>query len=336
MNTERALRAIDTRARRALAGEWPFFRQLYDDTRVGEGKRLRARLFFAFSGRCDTRAVETAAAIELLHAATLIHDDIIDRGRLRRGRLSLYAKWNIPMSVLYGDYLFSKSLMLVSGLQDRRILGEMLYAASEILKGEMYEQYRRGDVTLQKQQYLSIISKKSGALFGSACKLGAMTGGANRESATKAYRYGLNVGTAYQILDDCGDYVNLDRTKRGLSDIQRNIMTLPVIYLLGKIPVHKKKEIESILKKPLYDRADIRLILTLMKRYSAIAASLRSAKQFLISAHRILEHDPDFNPEGCREVLSWIGERIDHVEKKHCHSGRRICGNKRPPAPAGL
>jgi octaprenyl-diphosphate synthase len=284
MKTGQALKAVNRKIGEIVDRRGPALRGLFRDSSLDSGKRLRAGLFFNFSRDYGDDAVKIASAIELLHAATLIHDDVLDASPMRRGRQALHAKRGVPLSVLYGDYLFSESFSMLAEIGKPRIWKEMTRALSETLKGEIEEQHCRGDVSLTEKEYLSIIEKKSGVLFGAACKTGLLLNEMNSPLAERAYRFGLRVGSAYQILDDCKDYFGHNGGKGRFNDFREGVITLPLIYLLKKCSKTEKGFIVKKLKDSKARSADFKKIKDLMKHYGVISDCCALAQAMLDGA----------------------------------------------------
>jgi len=284
----RGLNVIDRLIRQVMADSPYILKNILQDASVDKGKRLRARLFLEFSGTADSGSAKIAAAIELLHIATLIHDDVIDRSLLRRKKAALHTVWGVPVSVLAGDYIFSKSFLLLSEGRDRRIWHEVTRALSEVIIGEISQQLRRGDLSMRRDEYLTLIGKKTGDLFGVACKIGAMRRRPQRISPETAYRFGKLIGTAYQMLDDCGDYLLRQREKTKLLDIQNGIVTLPLIILKERCPEEAGTFLKRVLKKQEISLGDISKLRSLMRSYGVLPECVREIKDCIELASRLM------------------------------------------------
>lgn len=307
-----------------------FLPGLHRDAMLDSGKRLRAKVFFAFSQDGSEKSVKIATAIELLHAATLIHDDILDNSELRRGKPALHTTRGISLSLLYGDYLFSAAFSLIAELDDTRIYKQMTDALREVLAGEMIENYRRRDTALTKNEYISIIERKSGVLFGLACGLGARINRLDESITEKAYQYGVNTGIAYQMMDDYMDYFGNDEDKDTFKDISEGLVTLPLIYLLEKCSAGEKRDIISVLNSGNPEYRSIKKLVSLMERYEVPFMIFRDIKIFLKRLKGILPKTVAKTFRNDSDILSWIGDKISHVPKKYRNNRRRICGSFRP------
>ncbi len=272
-------------------------KRLFLDGSLCRGKRLRAKFFYIFSESQTGCAVKTAAVIEMMHAATLIHDDIIDRSLLRRGKPVLHSKNTVTDAVLYGDYLFSSAFNLLSELGSAEIFQHLTGALAAALKGEILENSSKRDSKLSSEKYFSIIEQKSGALFGAACQLGAIVKGADKECAEKAKVFGINTGIAYQLADDYLDYFGKCEGKEKFKDVREGVVTLPFIFLMRNgTPEDRQKAANLITNTslPLKDAEQAALliqnlgipdlVLLEIKKYRDVA--LKSAPEYALDMLR--------------------------------------------------
>ena len=201
------------------------------------GKRLRPALALlaggATGGICPSH-FDLAVVVELIHAATLVHDDVLDGAEMRRGQPTANARWGNAISVLLGDCLFAHALKLSTGFSDGEISRRIAHAASDVCSGEIIQTQRRFDLKLSIPDYYKIIELKTAALFAAATELAALLNQAAPEIIRALKMFGLRLGSAYQIYDDCLDLAG-DETKAGKtlgSDLRKGKLTLPVLYLL--------------------------------------------------------------------------------------------------------
>jgi octaprenyl-diphosphate synthase len=201
------------------------------------GKRIRPALSILVGGALgdvEDGHVKLGVILELIHMATLVHDDIIDGAVTRRMVPTANAKWGAGLSVLLGDALFSHSLALATEFNDIGICRKVGLASREVCEGEIIQTQRRFDLTLTKADYFRIIEMKTGALFAAATGIAAAISGADAETEAKLYDYGLKLGTAYQIYDDCLDLVGSEEAvgKTLRTDLEKGKLTLPILNLL--------------------------------------------------------------------------------------------------------
>ncbi|HTL71378.1 MAG TPA: polyprenyl synthetase family protein, partial [Candidatus Eisenbacteria bacterium] len=190
------------------------------------------------SGSPCEPAVRLAVAIELIHTATLVHDDIIDDSELRRNQPSVYYKWGREISIVSGDYLYAKAFVMLASLKDVWVNQAFAACAHVICEGEMKQIEKRKNFLIDEREYLKIIHQKTAALFQAACMGGAYFSGADPATIEKLGDYGYRLGMAFQIVDDCldltGETESLGKTA-GL-DVYKNDVTLPLLYLFRDLP----------------------------------------------------------------------------------------------------
>ncbi len=241
------LAAAQTRLIKELASKNGLMGELTRHIARMPGKRIRPALALLGAGlmsssrkrgsdsrfRGNDPSVSLAAAVEMIHTATLLHDDVIDGASLRRGLSTLNAKWGDTLSILSGDFLYSKAFCLLSELNHQRVLQLMSDTARMVCEGEVAQIQRQYDLTLSRAEYLKIIRWKTASLMGAAAQAGALLAGAPENQARRLGDFGLNFGLAFQILDDTQDLVG-DQDLLGKSlgtDLALGQMTLPLLYL---------------------------------------------------------------------------------------------------------
>ena len=201
------------------------------------GKRLRPLLVLLAAkalGACDQRQVRFAAVVEFIHTATLLHDDVVDISSLRRGRPTANAEFGNAPSVLVGDFLYTRAFQLMVQLQDMDLLRHMADTTNVIAEGEVLQLVRAGDPDTTQEQYLDVITRKTAILFAAACYGAAILNGADQTTRDNLHAYGLNLGIAFQIIDDLLDYEG-DPVQMGKNvgdDLTEGKPTLPLIYTL--------------------------------------------------------------------------------------------------------
>lgn len=201
------------------------------------GKRLRpalALLSGGATGNVGTHQIELAVILELIHAATLVHDDIMDGAEIRRGEPTPNAKWGNAISVLLGDCMFAHALKLSTNFPSAEVNRRIAAAASDVCSGEIIQTQRRFDLSLSIPDYFKIIEMKTAALFGAATELGALLNEVSPEIISAMKIYGLRLGTAYQVYDDCLDIAgNEEKAGKTLgSDLRKGKLTYPVLHFL--------------------------------------------------------------------------------------------------------
>ncbi len=275
------------------------------------GKRLRpalALLAAGATGGVAERHVSLATIIELIHLATLIHDDIMDGAETRRSQPTANARWGNAITVLLGDSLFAHALDLSTHFDDAEISRAIARAAREVCTGEILQTQRRFDLKLSLADYFRIIEMKTAALFGVAAELGGRLNGAP-EPAVRALRdYGLKLGTAYQIYDDCLDLAG-DEAKAGKTlgtDLQKGKLTLPILHLLQSAGANGARE--SLDQAILQGDAESFSVLRLAARKTgALAAAATTGREMIEDACREL-HTLEASPY--RRALQEVGSRL--------------------------
>jgi len=290
---------------------------------IGMGKRVRANLLMAFAGNEDQKTIDIASAIELMHAATLIHDDVLDNSTLRRGRLPLFREIGVSAGILYGDHIFTKAFLLISELMDPVINKEISMAVSELLEGEMLEKKTSGDMSPDTGRYYTIIQKKTGVLFGIASKLGALQGGHEQDFVKKAYSFGIKTGTAYQIVDDLMDYFGTSLGKDRFNDIKGGLVTLPLIYLIERCSPDEMSYIGSVFGKKTADVKELVNLTKLMEEYNVPGDVAKRADELLKEAENSIGKEAYAEISPRFDVLYWVKEQVKYVQISD--SGRRVC-----------
>jgi octaprenyl-diphosphate synthase len=216
------------------------------------GKRLRPALVLlaaGASGRVQPTHFDLAIVVELIHLATLVHDDILDNAAKRRGQPTAFARWGAELSVLLGDVLFCHALKLSAGFDDPTIGRKIADAAHEVCSGEILQTQRRFDLTLSIPDYLKIISMKTGALFRVSTELAAVLNGCRPEEVLALRNYGDFLGIAYQIYDDCLDLAGTEGAtgKTVGTDLARGKLTLPLLHVLGHAGEAERERLHDII-----------------------------------------------------------------------------------------
>ena len=225
----------------------PLVSQIAKHNLENPAKRIRSALvlFAARTGKPEeAKATELACALELVHTAALIHDDVIDGASVRRGKDTVSEIWGSKISVILGDYLLWKALTLIEDLKAPEIFSMVSSTLGEMIEGEIRQLERRFDFGLDQESYLEIARKKTASLFSCCCETGALLGGSTPEDIRALRDYGENVGLAFQIKDDCLDFVGGQGKsgKKGLKDIEQGDITLPLIRCLSALSPGEREE----------------------------------------------------------------------------------------------
>lgn len=238
---------------RDLTSQYSFIQTLVQHIERFKGKRLRPALLLlsahAFGGEAPLRC-EVAALVEMLHLASLCHDDILDEAATRRSVPTVNAQWGTKAAVMTGDILFSRAFERLSKLDDPRPYKILSRTARLICEGELLQIGSRFDTGVDEDFYFDLIEKKTAVLFGAAAELGALLAGSTEEEARKLYSYARRTGMAFQIIDDCLDLLGTESTvgKSLGSDLKNGELTLPVLHLLSNASASHKQELLLMLK----------------------------------------------------------------------------------------
>ena len=227
-----------------------------------------------------------AAAMEFIHTATLLHDDVIDQATIRRGKTSANNVFGNAVSVLVGDFLCFKSFRLlteVGNLDILQLISRIAYIMSE---GEVFQLIKRGDINLTEEEYLTIIEKKTAVLISAACATGAILGSASPEKIDAMSQFGKNIGMAFQITDDILDYTGKEQEfgKSIGKDLEEGKITLPLIFAIKQSSAEEKDKIKEIITRRKGSQKAAREILRLIKKYNGIDYSLQRAEKFIRDA----------------------------------------------------
>ena len=258
------------------------------------GKRLRALLTLGSSKLCGyvkgSRDINLAACVELIHAATLMHDDVIDNGEIRRGKKTLNSIWGNQSSILVGDYLLSRCFEMMVEDGNQEILKLLSSTSAEISQGEVLQLQHKGEIDMLEETYLKIISAKTASLFAASAKVGSIL--ANKENKIKDALefYGKNLGLTFQIADDTLDYnseLKLFGKEIG-NDFYEGKITLPIILLYQKANNIEKKELKEFFENKQRSEIQFKKVLAMIKNYNIINDCYLKAEYFISLASNSL------------------------------------------------
>ena len=251
------------------------------------GKRLRALLTLGSAKMCGyskgTRDINLAACVELIHAATLMHDDVIDNGSLRRGKKTLNKIWDNHSSILVGDYLLSRCFEMMVEDGNLEVLKLLSSTSSKIAQGEVLQLQHQGEVDMLEETYLKIISAKTAELFAAATKVGGILSNVKNKEKEALEFYGRNLGLTFQIADDTLDYnseLKLFGKKIG-QDFYEGKITLPIILLFQKAQLKEKESLKNIFSKNERTSGDLDYTLSIIKKYNVIKDCYQKAQHYI-------------------------------------------------------
>ncbi len=261
-----------------------------------KGKQMRPLFVFLSSGVAGNITEATyrgAALIELLHTATLVHDDVVDDAQFRRGFFSINALWKNKIAVLVGDYLLSKGLLLSLDNDDFALLKIVSDAVREMSEGELLQMEKAKKLDITEEVYYNIIRQKTASLIQSCCRVGAASSGADEDTISKMGEFGLKVGMAFQIKDDLFDYGHEEIGKPTGIDIQERKMTLPLIHALEQAGWQEKNQIKKAIKQSAKSKKKLNEVIDFVKASKGIDYAISVMKRYHEEASEILDQFPD-------------------------------------------
>lgn len=262
----------------------------------GKGKQMRPMFVFLTAGICGEITEATyrgAALIELLHTATLVHDDVVDDAHYRRGFFSINALWKNKVAVLVGDYLLAKGLLLSIDNQDFGLLKIVSNAVREMSEGELLQMEKARSLDITEAVYFDIIRQKTATLIASCCGVGASSSGASEEVVQKMLQFGEKIGIAFQIKDDLFDYGTAEIGKPVGIDIKEKKMTLPLIYALNKADKNDKRRIINLIKNESEKPKKVAEVIDFVKKSGGIEYTHQVMQGYYQEAEQILADFPD-------------------------------------------
>jgi len=251
------------------------------------GKRFRGLLTLGSAKLCGyskgSRDINLAACVELIHAATLMHDDVIDNAEIRRGEKTLNSIWGNQSSILVGDYLLSRCFEMIVEDGNLEVLKLLSSTSSEIAQGEILQLQHKGEIDMLEETYLKIISAKTASLFSAATKVGAILSEKENKIKDALEFYGKNLGLTFQIADDALDY-NSDLKifgKKIGNDFYEGKITLPIILLYQKVSDKEKNEVKKFFNQSFRTENQLKIVLELIKKYNIIPDCHKKAEYFI-------------------------------------------------------
>lgn len=276
-----------------------------------KGKQMRPMFVFLTNKIFNTpneKSYRAASLIELLHTATLVHDDVIDESSIRRGFFSINAMWKNKIAVLIGDFLLSKGLLLALENEDYDVLKIVSSAVKNMSEGELLQIEKARRLDIKEEVYFEIIRKKTAVLIASCCACGASSGNADLKTIEKARVFGENVGIAFQIKDDLFDYNrNSIIGKPTGIDIRQKKMTLPLIYTLNIVDKKIKNEIINIIKNDNNNDAKISYLIKLVTNSGGLKYAEKKMKHYHNKSLELLKEFPKNKYRDALELL------VNHV-----------------------
>ncbi len=257
------------------------------------GKRIRPLLMVLSARLCGYQGdydKTLSVVFEYLHAATLLHDDVVDGAEVRRGNPVAHSIWGAPGTVLAGDFLLARSIAIAAQTDQIAILDVLAHTTAEMSEGEIDQLLRRQDLSTDEEQYMEVIKRKTAYLIRAACQTGALLANAPEDQVDALVHYGYHLGVAFQLVDDLLDYTADAQVlgKATGTDLTEGKLTLPVIYALQHSTVEDRNRMETIIRGGTFTQKEFDSILQLVGRYGGIAYTRRKAKEHIDRAKRCL------------------------------------------------
>jgi octaprenyl-diphosphate synthase len=264
----------------------------------GGGKRLRPILVL-LCGKLFTEnhpaLVRMAAVVEMIHTATLVHDDVIDMAKTRRGRPSINVVWGNHTSVLAGDWLYMQAFQVALRERDFGILDVLIELTQRMVEGELLQLERIGKIAVTEADYMELIDRKTASLFSACARLGAISAGAGEAAETRLGEFAWNLGIAFQLVDDILDFTSREKIlgKPVGNDLREGKVTLPLIYALEAAGPEERRLVETVLADGGYDQVPFAKILQILRRHSGVERAQERALAFTEKARSIIAEFPD-------------------------------------------
>jgi octaprenyl-diphosphate synthase len=302
--------AVDALIRRHMDSPVPVIPALADHLIAGSAKRLRPLLTVAaarLAGARDDACLRLAAAVEFIHTATLLHDDVVDSSELRRGRVAAHLIWGAPSSVLVGDFLFARAFELMVGAGSMPALEILARASRVIAEGEVLQLTRAHDLDLSQEVYLEIIKAKTAELFAAAAEAGAVSAGAKPERCRALRKYGQDLGLAFQLVDDALDYSGESGTlgKNPGDDFREGKATLPLLLTMARTGASEREFWIRTVDRREQTEADFDRARELMRATGALQSTLDLASTYAASAKASLA---EFSASPWRPALESLAD----------------------------
>ncbi len=310
---ENELKTFELKFKDAVSSQAPMLDRIMRYIVKRKGKQLRPMFVFLSARLCgeiNESTYRAASMVELLHTATLMHDDVVDDSMERRGFFSVYALWKAKATVLIGDYLYAKGLLLSLDHNDYRILHILSDAVRKMSEGELLQLEKARNLNLKEDIYYEIIRSKTASLVASACAAGAWSTTNNNDITEKMRLFGENAGMAFQIKDDLFDYSNDDVGKPTGNDIKEKKLTLPLIYTLNNADKETRRKIIFIIKNENKNKEKIKYVIDKVVENGGIKYATNKMNEFRQKSMDILNQFPENQyRKGLENLVNFVTDR---------------------------
>ncbi len=290
---------IESELSRHMDSEVEFLLKIGNYILSSGGKRLRPVLVLTFSrllkGENEDRDYPIAVAMEYLHTASLLHDDVVDGAETRRGRPSANRVFGNDTVVLTGDYMYANALYLFSIYGDIDMIKNVSDSVKKMSEGQLLELKKIGDIDMTFDEYFKILEGKTAVLFGSCCYVGAALGGGTQEQKDSAYRYGLNIGLAFQLIDDYLDYTGSEEKlgKPICNDLREGKITYPLLSVMDMLSEEEKEFVKKVIRDINPSKEDIEKVKQIVHEKGGMIKTIEKARQLVDNAICELENFPE-------------------------------------------
>ncbi len=310
------LEAVEREFGRDTFSTVPAITDIGEYLRQGGGKRIRPALLLLSAKLMDYRgrgAVRLGAVVEMIHTATLVHDDIIDEAEIRRGRPSANTQWGNAKCVLAGDWLYMQSFKVAVQERNFRVLDVLIELTQQMVEGELLQMEKLGRC-ISLEEHFDLIFRKTACMFSTCMRLGGILGGASEEQEEKLARYGRSLGMAFQIVDDVLDLTASEEVlgKPVASDLREGKVTMAVIHALERCTPDERKVIETVLAERAFQSVTVEQVTAILQRYGSIDTALTAAQEYATDARSAICSFPDSE---IKRALLWVPEFVVAREK---------------------
>jgi len=291
------LQEVEDQIRHRIHSDVPLINMVSRQLLSSGGKRIRPLLLILCSrlfGYPSKEALILGSLIEYIHTATLLHDDVLDEADLRRGKQTARQLWGNHASILVGDYLYSQAMHQIAGFHNHGFNEVLADACRKMAEGEVLQLCANHRSDLTESEYLQIIEYKTATLIAAACKIGAILGGASPSEQAALYRFGMNLGMAFQLTDDLLDY-EADGARLGKplgQDIRQGMITLPLLHLLKMSSPQDQQRIRTYLSAGSIGDLEMTDIMTMLRQYDSLTYVLDRSREYVDAAQRVLDLVP--------------------------------------------
>jgi octaprenyl-diphosphate synthase len=311
------LEEVEDQVRKNLNSQVALVNTVAEHILSSGGKRIRPLLLLLSARLCGYSQREhflLGCLIEYIHTATLLHDDVVDDADLRRGRQTARRVWGNQISILVGDYLYSKAICQIVDFRNQAINEVLSEACRKMAEGEVLQLYHNGNPAISESEYLRIVEHKTAGLIAAACRIGAIIGNASEDEQASLFRFGQYLGIAFQVADDTLDYVaNGDRFGKSLGqDLRQGKATLPLLHLFQHCRDEDRQMIRDRMETRKLAEPDLLRILHLMHEYGSLDYAMERARTFVEASNEDLSR---FEDSPARRALSVVADYL--VSRDH-------------------